>query len=53
MSEKEKDLKFHIKLTKIQKEYIDLKDKIDLLKKKDYIQKQINEKEENRKKILL
>ena len=53
LSEKEKDLKFHIKLTKIQKEYIDLKSKIELLKRKDYIQKQINEKEENNKKNII
>ena len=34
LSEKEKDLKFNVKISKVLKEYIDLKDKIDLLKKK-------------------
>ena len=54
LSEKEKDLKFHVKLSKVQKEYIDLKGKIDLLKKKkDYIQKQIKETEENNKKNII
>ena len=48
LSEKEKDLKFHVKLSKVQKEYIDLKGKIDLLKKKKRIYSKTNKR--NRRK---